>query len=49
MNVLFFIIKDKNTAEILNNIKFPKKGGSTFSRSARQGIMRKSIAPGPGI
>jgi hypothetical protein len=42
------IIKDKNTAEILNSVKYEKKGGNTFSRSARQSIARYSIAPGPG-
>jgi hypothetical protein len=45
----FVINSDKNTAEILNNLKYTKKGGSSFSRSARQGIMNKSITPGPGI
>lgn len=48
INVPFFNKPDKNTAEILNNYKYQKKGGSSFSKSARQGIVNKSLTPGPG-
>ena len=48
INVPFFNKQDKNTAEILNNYKYQRIGGSSFSKSARQGIVNKSLTPGPG-
>lgn len=48
INVPFFNKQDKNTAEILNNYKYQRKGGSSFSKSSRQGIFNKSLTPGPG-